>query len=572
MTFPEAVHTFIELTTRFIAPMPVSTEWVLAALAALLIAGAPVGSLRLLGSIRDRFRQIADRKKIAIAICGILPVLIRLSMLGFAPVPDPSIHDEFSHLLLSDTLVHGRLTNPTHPMWQHFETIHVIQQPTYNSMYPPGQGAFLAFGETVFGEPWAGVVVGVGLMFAAMCWMMQGWLPPAWAFYGTLIAILKFGVVGLWMNSYLGGAVPGIGGALLIGSLPRLKRGVDPAWNGLLFGLALVILMLTRPFEGAVLACAALVYIAPILWRKRPLAWKAAIPAACVLFCGFAFNAYYCWRVTGSPIKLPYMVNRDTYGWPENLAFLPAKKVVFRHKVLQAMYHLEVERRDRYENPLDIAESLDTRLYDNWTFFFGPLLAAPLMFLPWIFRDKRTRPLVLFAGAIAILNLFQLVLYPYHLGPIVAVLFALVAQGIRHIYVLLSRLDRRRAMYFAIVLPACLIVVGAMKQEAAQLTIPLAYWEKAAETHREARADIEQWLEGRPGKQLVIVHYSPYHSPNQEWVYNRADIDNSKVVWAREMDAASDARLREYFHDRETWLLDADVWPQHLVRYPEGAK
>lgn len=572
MTFPEAVHTFIDLTTRFVAPMPIATEWVIAALAILLIAVAPVGSNRFLNSIRDSFRRLANRKRLAIAICGILPVAIRLSLLGFAPVPDPSIHDEFSHLLLGDTLAHGRLTNPTHPMWEHFETIHVIQRPTYNSMYPPGQGAFLALGEVVFHEPWAGVVISVGLMFAAMCWMMQGWLPPAWAFYGTLIAILKFGVVGLFMNSYLGGAVPAIGGALLIGSLPRLKRAADPTWNGLLFGLALVILMLTRPFEGAVLGCAALIYIGPILWRNRQLALKAAVPAACVLACGVAFNSYYCWRVTGSPVRLPYQVNRHTYGWPENLAFLPAKQIVFRHKVLKAMYHLEVERRDHYENPLDIMESLDTRLYDNWTFFFGPLLTAPLLLLPWLFRDRRTRPLVFFAVVMAVLNLFQLVLYPYHLGPIVPVLFALVAQGTRHIYVMLSRLDRRRAFYFAMVLPVCLVVIGAMKMEATQLGIPLAYWETAAEPHREARADIEQWLEARPRKQLVIVRYSPYHSPNQEWVYNRGDIDGSKVVWAREMDVSSDARLRDYFSDREAWLLEADVWPQHLVHYSACAK
>jgi uncharacterized membrane protein YobD (UPF0266 family) len=566
MTFDEAVHKFIDLTTRFIAPMPIATEWVLAALAVLLIALAPIRSRRFIFSIRDRFRRLAGHKRAAIVICGVLPVLMRLAMLGFVPVPDPSIHDEFSHLLLGDTLAHGRLTNPAHPMWQHFETIHVIQRPTYNSMYPPGQGAFLAFGEVVFHQPWAGVVLAVGLMFAAICWMMQGWMPPAWAFYGTLIAILKFGVVGMWMNSYLGGAVPALGGALLIGSIPRIRREENPLRHGLLFGAALVILMFTRPFEGAVLGVAALMYIAPNLWKNRQFAVKAAVPAACVLACGVAFNSYYCWRVTGSPVRLPYQVNRDTYGWPENLAFLPAKKVVFRHKVLQAMYHLEVERRDHYINPLDIFESLDTRLYDNWTFFIGPMLTGPLLFLPWMFRNRRTRPLVIFLGVIAALNLFQLVLYPYHLGPIVPVLFTLVALGIRYIYILLARFDHRRAVLFALVLPACLLVVGAMKQDAVQLDIPLAYWEHAAEPHQEARADIEAWLEARPHKQLVIVRYSPYHSPNQEWVYNHADIDNSKVVWAREMDPQSDARLREYFSDREAWLLEADKWPQHVVR------
>ena len=53
------------------------------------------------------------------------------------------------------------------------------------------------------------------------------------------------------------------------------------------------------------------------------------------------------------------------------------------------------------------------------------------------------------------------------------------------------------------------------------------------------RASIEETLERQPGGQLVLVRYAPGHNTLDEWVYNAADIDASKVIWAREMDAAS---------------------------------
>ena len=174
-------------------------------LAALGIWLAPAAIAKRLGPLRAAFGRLANHRAASIALCGILPIAIRLTLLGIYPVPEPSIHDEFSHLLLADTLVHGRLANPPHPMWQHFRSLHLFfQQPTYASMYPPGQGAFLALGEWLFHEPWVGVVLSAGLMFAAMCWMMQAWLPAKWALFGTLLAILAFGVTTIWMNSYLG--------------------------------------------------------------------------------------------------------------------------------------------------------------------------------------------------------------------------------------------------------------------------------------------------------------------------------------------------------------------------------
>jgi hypothetical protein len=546
-------------TTRFLAPVPVAVEWVIAILGALAVALIPLR--RGLPRLRRAVHALSERRRWAIIICGLLPVAVRLSLLAIMPAPEPSIHDEFSHLLLGDTLAHGRLANAPHPMWRHFESIHIIQQPTYSSMYPPAQGVFLAAGEVMFHEPWAGVVISVGLMGMAVCWMMQGWLPPAWAFYGALLCGLKLGIGGLWINSYIGGAAGAIGGALLFGALPRLRRG-RRGLDAALFGLGMVILMNSRPFDGAILSAASIAYL---LWVKKQRAIVDLLPAAAVLAIGVAFTGYYDWRVTGSPLRMAYQVNRDTYGWPENLAFLPTKKLTLRDPVMESMYLKEVARREVYQHPDKLADDYVTRLFDNWSYFIGPLLTVPLVFLPWILRDRRTRPLLIFVALVALLNLFQLVLYPYHLAPLVGVIFAIVTQGLRHLYVSLPR-SRRVGLLLA--LPVCVGLTVAMKANADDLVITLPYWDRTAEWHRDARTTIAEWLKRRPGKQLVVVRYGRFHEVNQEWVYNGADIDGSKIVWAREVDPQSDAELLSYFRDREAWLLEADVMPVRVVKYP----
>jgi hypothetical protein len=147
----------------------------------------------------------------------------------------------------------------------------------------------------------------------------------------------------------------------------------------------------------------------------------------------------------------------------------------------------------------------------------------------------------------------------------VGVIFGIVTYGIARMSAVLGP---GRSATALLLLPICVILTGAMKQSADELNLRLAYWEKATELHHDARAYIAGWLAARPGKQLVVVRYSPFHHPNQEWVYNGADIDGSKVVWARSVDPQHDAELIRYFSGREAWLLNADEYPQRVVRYP----
>jgi hypothetical protein len=120
------------------------------------------------------------------------------------------------------------------------------------------------------------------------------------------------------------------------------------------------------------------------------------------------------------------------------------------------------------------------------------------------------------------------------------------------------------------------ILVFGLRTFAVPLHIPLrksimtGLYERAATGF--GRPEIEQQLEHISGKHLVLVRYGADHEPFNEWVYNNADIDGSRIVWAREMDSGENQRLLNYFKDRKAWLLSADDVPPRLTPFTEQSE
>src|SRR5215472_16812963 len=182
-----------------------------------------------LEGFEQHFCGLARRRTIAIVLSGTLALGLRVLLLPIEPIPQPEIQDEFSLLLQADTFLHGRVANPTHPMWVHFESFNIIHKPTYASIYPPVHAVFLALGRLLFGHAFWGVWLSLGLMSAAVCWMLQGWISPPWVFLGALLCVMRFCTFSFWANSYMVPAASALGGALTLGALPRIIK--LPCWK-----------------------------------------------------------------------------------------------------------------------------------------------------------------------------------------------------------------------------------------------------------------------------------------------------------------------------------------------------
>jgi len=86
------------------------------------------------------------------------------------------------------------------------------------------------------------------------------------------------------------------------------------------------------------------------------------------------------------------------------------------------------------------------------------------------------------------------------------------------------------------------------------------------------RRPVEQYLAAQPGQHLVLVRYARNHNSGEEYVYNAADIDRARTVWAREIPGVDSMPLLNYFHNRDVWLFEPDVDNETVTPYsPQDA-
>lgn len=530
----------------------------------------PRDSERILGRIEGVFSRFAAHKFLAAAALFLFVIALRIALLAQLPVPNPGIHDEFSYLLMGDTFVHGRLANPPHPLWRSFETFHVLWFPTYASKYPPAQGLVLAFGE-LLGSPWIGVLLSAAAMAAAFVWMLQAWIPARWAFLAGVLAALRLCVASYWINSYWGGAVAAIGGALVLGAFGRINRRPSLAM-GILLGLGVAILFNSRPYES-VFFCIP-VAMAILFWLRRQFreveTRRAAlrlvvIPVGVILLLAGGMMARYNWRVTGHATLPPYAYDARLHDRAAMFVWQTPKPPIHYDNAEMENFYNQYERL-AYDRSWATFKSVFQDKWEHCSLAF--LWPACWLLVPGIFflyRDARFR-LLLFT-LLAVLFGYCLVVWPgpHYLAPATAIVFATLVQSIRHLRTI--RIFRRPigAALSRVIVLALLFDVTQLVAQRLGDSQGWGGWGLSD------RADLLHELESTPGKHVVLVRYGPDHSVHEEWVFNSADIDASKVIWARDLPGEVNDQLLRYYPDRTIWLATPDTGEVSMFRPPLDA-
>ena len=355
----------------------------------------------------------------------------------------------------------------------------------------------------------------------------------------------------------------------------------------MLLVLGLAILANTRPYERLAFSIPILVVLTRWLvrgTRRTGSAFLLLLPAGVLTLLIVAAMAYYFWRTTGSPTTSPYQVYTARYEAEPLFPWSHVPKIPEYRFAEMKQFYLEYSLGAYRLMRLAPWLMAIFRMFSFWFFFVGPALTLPFLVIAWILpygihlRDftKKTR-LLLVANLVSFGSLLLPVFFHLHYAaPMICAWYALLLFTMRKIWLSDRNLRERGKFVVRGVVAVCVIMFAVrlitVRMPSFQEAVPLSG--SIPSPKQSGRSVIADKLKAEKEGQLVILRYGPNHVSvsDEEWVYNDAEIDGSKVVWARDMGTEKNQELIDYFKDRRVWLLQPDADPPTLTDYPAPSK
>ena len=186
-----------------------------------------------------------------------------------------------------------------------------------------------------------------------------------------------------------------------------------------------------------------------------------------------------------------------------------------------------------------------------WEFFLGKSLSIPVLIgclvsFIGLFHSRRSTGARLASiggaavGLIVLVHSHTVWMNPHYMAPLVPILWCWIGLGLAA-----TSTWKIRQLEVGLFLAIACVGFAAMERYD-EFDFNHTRLANAKLWHHQRRA-IENQLRSTDGLHLVLVEYAPTHSPHEEWCYNSADIDGSKIVWARDLGHAKNEALLRYF-------------------------
>lgn len=487
---------------------------------------------------------------------SVLAFCVSLGM-SWSRLPVPSCHDEFSHLLVADTLRHGRLANPAPELWQPFQSFHVLVNPSYASKFPLGPGALFALGWTLIGTPAAGIWFGAAFCTGAVTWAAAGCMPRRWAVLAGLMLTLNPNVHHQWSLNYMNGWLTAAAAALVAGAVLRLRKR-SRAVDSLVLGIGVSGLALTRPFEGVVftLSAAGLLLfwwrsdnVVMQLQRSTRIVRVAVLPLAAT----FLLIAVHNRATTGNLFQMPYQLHEQQYGVAPLSIFQSQLEPQMMEwsadvppTVLEFHYGWSLESYCKRNHLSGWCGAIAERFHvvaKLWGISFC-VLAACMVFS----RVGAHRTVAWAIGAALFVSSFVPWFFSHYFAPSLVWLVILTTLALHW---MIGRLVSDRPAVKSALATLVIMQVLCMGAEIGKANTREITW-------ADERDEIISRLNKQDGQHLVLVRYGADHDVHHEWVYNGADLEQAPIIWARSWRPDLDNRLQQHYPDRTVWILEFD--------------